>query len=83
MKLPLTSTLLCMKESSPAKRSCIRRRSSCLHGNSERMRHIVGQRVLGTSAGKSNKESINVSNTTCTSPRLFLSGPLPCWALSV
>ena len=56
-----------MKESSPTKRSCIRRRSSCLNGSFVRMKRTVGQHVLGTSAHKSNKESNHDSNTIWTS----------------
>ena len=69
-----TSTLPCIKGSSPTKRSCIQCKSSCLNGSFAHMQRRVGQHVLETPVGKSIKESNNVANTICTSPRPFQPG---------
>ena len=53
-----SSHFFCIKGSSPTKRSCIRRRRSCLHDSLVHMQRTVGQRVLGTSAGKNNKDTM-------------------------
>ena len=53
-----SSHFFCIKGSSPTKRSCIRRRRSCLHDSLVHMQRTVDQRVLGTSEGKNNKDTM-------------------------
>ena len=54
----IQATFFCIKGSSPTKRSCMRRRRSCLHDSLVHMQRTVGQRVLGTSASKNNKDTM-------------------------